>query len=388
MKRKLLAIALILVLAISMAACAPAAPTPTPGGNGDPDDPVLTGETFHWRSQTFSPPGTLYHQLHQAFADKVREMSGGRLVIEIFGAGELVEVNDQPAAVRDGIIDAAVMATSVWGIEYAAPLFSATPGLFSNPMDHLMWLEFGGGFQLWREMTDRFNVRTFPVIITHAENFLWSNVPIHSISDLQGLNIRMMPLGGEILQANGVGVVFMPGGEIVPALERAVIDAGEFATSSMDVTMGFQDVATYVHKPGWHQPAQMLEISINGAAFDALPSDLQRIVEVATRANTIWSLGYSAVRDAEAEVFFIENGNEIVVLSPEILNTLNQWADAFWVEAEAADPFLARIRQSQRDFMQWWVPNRAMLHIDYPEWVWDRQDEIPFILSPGVEARW
>ena len=386
MKRKLLAIALIAVLAFSLAACGNdnGGTVVVPGG----EDNDFDGQVHHWRSQTFTAPGTLYHFFHVSFADKVREMSGGRIDIEVFGAGELVGVNDQPAAVRDGIIDAAMMATSVWGIERGAPLFSSTPGLFTNPMDHLMWLEFGGGFELWREMTDRFNVRTLPIVITHAENFLWANTAIRSIEDLQGLNIRMMPLGGEILDRNGVGVVFMPGGEIVPAIERAVLDGGEFATSSMDITLGFHDVAQYVHKPGWHQPSLMLEISINGDRWDALTPDLQRIVEVASRASTVWSLKYSAVRDAEAEVQFIANGNEIVVLTPEILATLNEWANEFWVEIEAEDDFIRRIRASQQNFMQWWVPNRAMLHIAYPEWVWDRADDIPFALTPGVGARW
>jgi TRAP-type mannitol/chloroaromatic compound transport system substrate-binding protein len=385
MKRKLLAITLIVVLALSLAACGGNGGTTPATGNGDN---VPTGEVHHWRSQTFTAPGTLYHFFHVSFADKVREMSGGRIDIEVFGAGELVGVNDQPAALRDGIIDAAMMATSVWGIERGAPLFSSTPGLFTNPFDHLMWLEFGGGFELWREMTDRFNVRTFPIVITHAENFLWSNTAIRSIDDLQGLNIRMMPLGGEILDRNGVGVVFMPGGEIVPSIERAVLDGGEFATSSMDITLGFHDVAQYFHKPGWHQPSLMLEISINGDRWNALDADLQRIIEVATRASTVWSLGYSAVRDAEAEVVFAANGNELVVLSPEIIGTLNQWANEYWAEVEAEDDFIRRIRDSQRTFMQWWVPNRAMLYIAYPEWVWDREDDIPFALVPGVGARW
>jgi TRAP-type mannitol/chloroaromatic compound transport system substrate-binding protein len=378
MKKKFFAIALVALLVFTLAACG--------NGNGGQtvvggDDPTI-GETFHWRSQTFTATGTMYHDLHINLANKIYEMSGGRLMIETFGSGEIVAAFDMPNAVRDGILDAGVQAPSQWTLEYATPLYASTPGEFSDPNDMIFWLRFGGGWDIHQEMASRFNITTFPMAITHQENFLWAPNPVTSIADLQGLSIRMMPVGGDILAANGVAVVFMPGGEIVPAIERGVIDGGEFAVSSMDFTLGFHDVAQYYHKPGWHQPSLLLEFMINGDAWNALPADIQAIVEVAAYANTAWSTMYSAVRNVEAEVFFQQNGNQLVILPDEMVATLNQWKDDFFADVEANDPFFRRVRDSQRNFMQWWVPNRDLTHIDDPAWVRDRADEWPFVLVP------
>ena len=382
MKRKLLAITLIALLAFALAACGNGA---APAGNGENgvDPGPGGGETFHWRSQSFIPVGTMYHDLHLHLANTIYEMSGGRLFIEVFGTGEIVAAFDMPNAVRDGILDAGMQAPSQWALEYGTNLFASTPGEFSRPFDTMFWLMFGGGWAIHQDMASRFNITTFPMAITHQENFLWSNIPIRTVDDLQGMSIRMMPTGGNILQEHGgVAVVFMPGGEIIPSIERGVIDGGEFAVSSMDFTLGFHDVARYFHKPGWHQPTLLLEFMINGDAWNALPADLQAIVEIAAMASTYRSTMYSAVRDAAAEVAFIENGNVLVMLSDDVINTMNEWKDAYFAGHEASDPYFLRIRESQRNFMQWWVPNRDLTIMEDPAWVWDRADEWPFALQP------
>jgi len=378
MKKKFLAITLMALLVIALAACGNG-DTVVPGGDNGPP----MGETFHWRSQTFTATGTMYHDLHNNLARKIYEMSGGRLVIETFGSGEIVAAFDMPNAVRDGILDAGVQAPSQWTLEYATVLYASTPGEFTDPNDMMFWLRFGGGWDIHQEMASRFNITTFPMAITHQENFLWANVPIREISDLDGLSIRMMPSGGDILAENGgVAVVFMPGGEIVPAIERGVLDGGEFAVSSMDYTLGFHDVATYFHKPGWHQPSLMLEFMINGDAWNALPADLQAIVYYACYANTAWSTMYSAVRNAEAEVRFIANGNQMILLSDAMIATMNEWKEDFFADLEESDPFFRRVRESQRNFMQWWIPNKELTTMSEPDWVWDRQNEWPWVLEP------
>ncbi|MCL2436856.1 MAG: TRAP transporter substrate-binding protein DctP, partial [Clostridiales bacterium] len=256
-------------------------------------------------------------------------------------------------------------------------------GEFADPYDAVFWMRFGGGWDIHQEMADRYNITTFPMAITHQENFLWSNTPIRTIQDLQGLSIRMMPVGGQILEANGVAVVFMPGGEIVPSIERGVIDGGEFAVSSMDYTLGFHEVARYYHKPGWHQPSLLLEFMINGNAWDALPADLQAIVYYAAYANTAWSTMYSAIRNADAEVRFAANGNELIILSDEVIATMNEWKEDWMAERVEIDPFFARVRASQINFMQWWIPNKRLTQaIPDPEWTMDRADEWPRTFQP------
>lgn len=325
----------------------------------------------------------MYHDLHLNLARKIEEMSGGRLILDVFGSGEVVAAFEMPNAIRDGVLDAGVQSSSQWTLELAATLYSSTPGEFADPYDAVFWMRFGGGWDIHQEMADRYNITTFPMAITHQENFLWSNTPIRTIQDLQGLSIRMMPVGGQILEANGVAVVFMPGGEIVPSIERGVIDGGEFAVSSMDYTLGFHEVARYYHKPGWHQPSLLLEFMINGNAWDALPADLQAIVYYAAYANTAWSTMYSAIRNADAEVRFAANGNELIILSDEVIATMNEWKEDWMAERVEIDPFFARVRASQINFMQWWIPNKRLTQaIPDPEWTMDRADEWPRTFQP------
>jgi len=378
MKSKLLVFALIFVLVFALAACGGGS-SPAPGGGDDGD---FGSETFFWRSQTFTGTGTMYHDLHLNLANTIEEMSGGRLQIQVFGSGEIVQAFDMPNAVRDGVLDSIMQATSQWTLEYAAPLFCSTPGEFPDPHDQVFWLRFGGGWEIFEDMTNQFGVKTFIGGITHAENFLWAPFPVTRVEDLQGLSIRMMPVGGDILARNGVSVVFMPGGEIVPAIERGVIDAAEFAVSSMDLTLGFHDVAKYYHKPGWHQPSLLLEYTINGDSWNALPADLQKIVEIAAWYNTSWSTMYSAVRNVAAEEYFKNNGNELVWLDATFINQLSEWKDEYFEEMEASDPYFRRIRESQRNFMQWWQPNKDMLAIDPPPWSYDTIDRHPYALVP------
>jgi len=243
-------------------------------------------------------------------------------------------------------------------------------------------MEYGGGNEIWRDMVGAYGVQAFMGAIFHQENFLWTNKKLETIDDLRSLSIRMMPLGGEILAKNGVPVVFLPGGEIVPSIERGVIDGGEYSSAAMDMSLGFHDVAKYYHKPGWHQPSLMIELVINGDAWNALTPDLQAIVEHACKVNNWDTLMYSAVRDVAAEVALERNGNEMVILPPEFVNTLNGWAEVFWAETEAADPFVKRVRDSQRNFMQWWIPAKSMMTIETPAWAWDRANEYPFELVP------
>ena len=378
MKKKLLAFSLIFMLVFTMAACGGGGAPATGGG----DEGGFDGQTHQWRSQTFTPTGTLYHEIHTGLANRIRDMSGGRIDIQTFGSGEIVAAGDGPNAIRDGILDSGIHATSVWTIEHGAPLFSSTPGLFSSPFDYWFWMEYGGGYEIWREMVGRYNMQAFIGAVFHQENFLWSNTKLETVADIQNLSIRMMPLGGEILSNNGVAVVFLPGGEIVPSIERNVIDAGEYSSTAMDVTLGFHDVAKYYHKPGWHQPTLMLEFVINGNSWAALSPDLQSIVENACRAHAIDTMMYSAVRDVAAEEQIKANGNEMVILSDEFIATLNGWAEIYWAEVEANDPFIKRIRDSQKNFMQWWVPNKALMNVEYPDWVWDRKDDHPYALVP------
>ena len=379
MKRKklfTLVVAVMLIMSLTVTGC----------GNRDNNvvvpngDTEWTGETFHWRMQGYTAVGTTFYEYGLHLAQLIERMSGGRITIDFFGVGEIVAGFEMPNAIRDGILDVIFCHGGQWtSVEPGMALFSSTPGMFSDPFDALHWVEHGGGLEIWRELVrNHANGRVIVSGVLDNENFLWANERVTSIEQLQRMHIRMMPLGGDILAANGVSVVFLPGGEVVPAIERGVIDGGEFATSALDYTFGFHDVARYRHLPGWHQPSAMLKMVISYDAWNALPDDLQAIVEAAARYNTMWTWMQNSIRNQEANVRFLENGNELVVMPPEMVATLHEWAEAFFDEAMRTDPVIRRIKESQRAFVQWWAPYKTDQMMPFPDWAFDRAAEQPF----------
>lgn len=353
--KKFLAMFLILVLCLSMfTAC---------GGGGNEGGAGASGETFTWKVQAYTATGTTFYEYAQHLCELIETMSAGRIKIELYGSGELVAAFDVPNAIRDGILDAEYGYAGLWtSVEYGMPLFCSTPCEFSDPFDVLYWLEYGGG-------------------ILDAENFLWSDTLFESVDDLKKLQIRMMPIMGDILAANGVSCVFLAGDEVVSSMERKVIDAGEYSTSALDETFGFQDVAKYYYKPGLHQPTSVQEFVIRNEAFNALPDDLKAIVESACKSNVWWTWMENGVRNSAANVRFKEMGKEQIIMSDEMVATITDWVNEWFDEKEKEDPFIKKVRESQKNFMQWWVPYKEAMDIPYASWAYEREDEMPFNLG-------
>ena len=382
MKRKILCVLLVtMLLATALTGCGGSGTTTNTGGTGGSDTPKAE-QTFNWRIQAFTGNGTTFHQWAVHLAKLITEASGGRLTVEAFGAGELVETFDMPNAVRDGVINGALSYATLWTIEYGMPLFTSTPGLFADPWEYWSWVKYGGGFEIWRDITKPYDVQVLVGGMFDAENFLWATQPITKVEDLLKLKIRMMPLFGDILASKGASIVFLPAGEIVPSIERKVLDAAEFSISAMDETLGFHDVAKYYHKPGWHQPSFLMEFIINGKDWRALPDDLQRIVEACADANVVWTLMQCPQVNQAAEVRFKANGNEEVILNEEVMGTLMKWTNEWFAEFEAKDPFIGRVRASQKEFLKWYVPYKEKLHIPYPDWAYENYDKAPYVLVP------
>ncbi len=368
--RKVTAVLLAMVMCLSlvMAGCGGGVMNSGDGGDGGP----ASGQTFTWKVQGYTAAGTTFDDYGKHLAELIETMSDGRIKIEWYPADSLVAGFDVPNAVRDGILDAEYGYAGLWtSLEYGAPLFCSTPGDFYDPFDVLYWMEYGGGLELWNEMLAPYNAVVMPGGVLDAENFLWTNKPIQSIEDLKSMKLRMMPLMGEVLAANGCSVVFLPGSEIISSMERKVIDAGEFSTPALDETFGFQDVAKYYHKPGFHQPTSVQEFVINKNSWDALPADLQAIVTAACKANVMWTWMENGVRNQAAMARFEAMGAEEVIMPPEVVATLQEWTDAWFEKMMQEDPFIAKVRQSQMDFLKSWVPYKKNMEIPYADWVFE-----------------
>lgn len=298
---------------------------------GTKEECVVGGEqkkkqTFDWKLVTTWPKN--YPGLGSApenFSRLVKQMSGGRLNISVYGAGELVPAFEVFDAVSQGGAEMGHGSAYYWkGKNSATPFFTAIPfGLTAQEMNG--WLHYGGGLQLWEELYEQFNVIPFAGGSTGVQMAGWFNKEINSIEDLKGLKMRIPGLGGEVLKRLGGVPVVLPGGEIFTSLQTGVIDASEWVGPYNDKTFGFQKIAKYYYYPGWHEPGSILEFSVNKDAFNALPEDLQAIVRTATRAINQDMLDEYTARNNDALRDLVEkDGVQLRPLSNDILKELKR----------------------------------------------------------------
>ena len=220
-------------------------------------------------------------------AQKINELSGGRMKVTVMGANDLVPALEVFDTVAAGTVQMGHGASYYWkGKLPVAPIFSAVPfGLNAQEMNG--WLYKGGGLELWQELYQPLGLLPMPAGNTGVQMAGWFNKEINSLDDIQGLKMRIPGLGGEVFKRAGGTPELIPGAELFSALNRGRIDATEWVGPYNDLAFGLHKAAKYYYYPGWHEPGTTLEAIINLDAFNALPDDLQAIVKAAcTLANS------------------------------------------------------------------------------------------------------
>ncbi len=236
-------------------------------------------------------PNAIFQTMAQQYVDRVDAMSGGRLKIDLLPAGAVVKAFQVQDACNDGVIDAAHTVTAYWyGKDKAASLFGTGPVFGADASQVLAWIHYGGGKELYKELVQgilELNLVGFFCMPMPTQPLGWFTERITSEKQLEGLKYRTVGLATDIMQGIGVRVTQLPGGEIVPALERGVIEAFEFNNPTSDLEFGAQDVRKVYMMGSFHQAAEFFEIIFNKEKFDSLDPDLQAILEhSAEAANT------------------------------------------------------------------------------------------------------
>ncbi|MBL4747985.1 MAG: TRAP transporter substrate-binding protein [Magnetovibrio sp.] len=221
----------------------------------------------------------------QRLADNITAMSDGSLVIKLYASGELVPAMQSFDAVSGGNADMYHAAEYYWqGKHKAFNFFTAVPfGLTATEMD--AWINFGGGQQLWDELSARFNLKCFAAGNTGVQMGGWFNKKINTLDDYKGLKIRMPGLGGEVIRQIGGSAVTLPGSEIFPSLQSGAIDATEWVGPWNDLASGFYKITKYYYYPGFHEPGSTLSCGINKDVWNSLSVDHQSIVSNACQAE-------------------------------------------------------------------------------------------------------
>ena len=318
------------------------------------EDTLDTQKTFKWKLVTTWPKN--YPGLGSApenFANRVAAMSGGRLTVKVFGAGQLVPAFEVFDAVSQGTAQMGHGASYYWtGKTKAAAFFTSVPfGLNAQEMNG--WLHYGGGLELWRELYEPFNLIPFAAGSTGVQMAGWFNREINSMDDIKGLKMRIPGLGGDVITRAGGVSVTMPGGELYTSMQTGVIDATEWVGPYNDLAFGFHQVAKYYYYPGWHEPGPILELIVNKGAYASLPKDLQAIVEGAARAVNQDMLDEYTARNNSALVELVEtHGVDVRKLPDGVVAELRRLS-AEVVEELAEDTEISRrIAESVKAFQK------------------------------------
>lgn len=240
---------------------------------------------FRWRMATSWPrnaPGVGVNA--QRLADLIGVLSGGRMQVDLFSAGELVPPFEVLDAVSGGAVEMGHTAL-YYGIGKAPALhFFTTIPYGMNMAELAAWYEFGGGQMLKDEVLAPLNMRAFLAGNSGVQAMGWFRREIRSLEDLKGLKMRIAGLGGDVMRLLGVNTVLIPPGEIFQAMSAGAVDAAEWVGPWNDLAFGLHRVAQYYYLPAFHEPGPSLEALVNLDAFGTLPADLQAIVQSAAQA--------------------------------------------------------------------------------------------------------
>lgn len=324
----------------------------TETASADESSSIASEEHFEWKMVTSWPKNLpAIGVAPERFAELVDTMSNGRLKIKVYGANEYVPADEVFDAVSNGSAQMGHGAAYYWaGKAPAAVLFTTVPfGMTAQEMN--AWIAYGGGLELWRELYDPFDVIPMACGNSGVQMGGWFNVEINTLDDLKGLVMRIPGLAGEVMQRAGAAPTTMPASEIYTALQSGTIDATEWVGPYNDLALGLHDIAKYYYYPGWHEPGATIELIVNEQAFEKLPTDLQKIVEVASRAiNQDMLDEFIARNNAALKVLVEEHNVELRRLPDEVLLRLKEISKEVLDELAKTDPLAKRIVTSYREF--------------------------------------
>jgi TRAP-type mannitol/chloroaromatic compound transport system substrate-binding protein len=239
------------------------------------------------RWQSTWPSKDIFHEYALDYAKKVNDMTGGDLKIEVLPAGAVVPAFQLLDAVSRGVLDGGHgVLVYHYGKQTALALWGSGPGYAMDANMLLAWHKYGGGKELLNKIFTAIgaNVVSFPYGPMPTQPLGWYKKPVTSADDFKGLKFRTVGISIDVFQGMGAAVNALPGGEIVAAMDRGLIDAAEFNNATSDRVLGFPDVSKVCMLQSYHQNAEQMEISFNKTKFDALPEKMRHIIANAVEA--------------------------------------------------------------------------------------------------------
>jgi TRAP-type mannitol/chloroaromatic compound transport system substrate-binding protein len=324
---------------------------------------------FALKGQSSHPATANFHLIFKLWAEQMEKMSGGRFKAETQPGGAIVPPFEVFDAVSKGVLDVGMITFGyIQGRNTATIPMSHGPAFGMDGEDYWGWYLQGGGMQLLQEFYDnelKLNIVGFPIPTDYPQGLGWFNKPINSLKDLKGMKYRIFGIGAETYGRLGVAVVTLPGGEIVPAMERGVIQGAEWINCEEDRKLGLHKVAKHYYAPGMHEPITGGQLIFNKDVWKKLPADLQEMSKAAAVYATTVRNQLLKQETAEACKDLIKQGVVMHRTPDEILrNFLNEW-EKISSEYAAKNPFYKKVIDSQKKYAENIVPYRLSWYPAY-----------------------
>jgi TRAP-type mannitol/chloroaromatic compound transport system substrate-binding protein len=313
------------------------------------------------RWQSTWPSKDIFHEYANDFAKKVNDMTGGDLKIEVLPAGAVVPAFQLLDAVSKGVLDGGHgVLVYHYGKQTALALWGSGPGYGMDANMLLSWHKYGGGKELLNEIFTSIgaNVVSFPYGPMTTQPLGWYKKPITKVDDFKGLKFRTVGSSIDVFSGMGAAVNALPGGEIVAAMDRGLLDAAEFNNATSDRILGFADVSKVYMLQSYHQNAEQFEISFNKTKFDALPAKMRAIIEYAVEAAS-QDLSWKAIDRYSKDYIELQTKDNVKVYkTPDaVLKRQLEIFDEVAKKKAGENPLFKKIVESQLAFakraVQW-----------------------------------
>ena len=300
--------------------------------------PAISGGHMEWIAcSAFGKAGGLGKAIER-FASYVNNASD-KLKITVYHGGELVPPLESLDAVRSGAAQMAYGAGYYWTNISMAPSFSAALPFGLTAQEQNAWCYYGGGIEAADKAYNAIGVKFLPMGNTGNQMGGWFNKEINSLADFEGLKIRMPGLGGEVLKSFGANTVLLAGADVLPSLASGAIDATEWIGPAADLGKGLHQAAKYYYNPGWHEPATILDCSIDMFEWEKLDDATKELVTIATKAVNMEVLSmFQAANDSSYQKLINEHGVQMRQLPDPVMNALGQRAGEVCSSIAAEDP--------------------------------------------------
>lgn len=306
------------------------------------------------RWQSTWPSKDIFHEYALDFAKKVNDMTGGDLKIEVLPAGAVVPAFGLLEAVSKGTLDGGHgVLVYHYGKQTALALWGSGPAYAMDANMLLAWHKYGGGKELLAKLYASIgaNVQSFPYGPMPTQPLGWFKKPVTKLDDMKGLKYRTVGISIDIFTGMGLAVNALPGGEIVSAMDRGLLDAAEFNNASSDRILGFADVSKVCMLQSYHQNAEQFEIMFNKTKFDALPDRMKAIITNAVEAGSA-EMSWKAIDRYSQDYVELQSKDKVrFYKTPDaILKRQLELYDEVAKKKAAENPLFAEILKSQLAF--------------------------------------